>query len=148
MLLFHHHGPINVRLSFPAPTIGMKWASWKYQMHIHAQCLKKNLNTSRPSEHPPVRGKMSKRLGGIVGCKIKEKTSSWHLIGFPVKSTMPRRNPTFYCSTLTSIAMQRHQAKRRQKSRYTMSLDYSSMFYIGFRIGWVSALFEEKSERT
>ena len=24
---------------------------------------------------------MSKRLGGIIGCK--DKTSSWHLIGFP-----------------------------------------------------------------
>ena len=23
-----HHGPINVRLSFPTPTIGMKWACW------------------------------------------------------------------------------------------------------------------------
>ena len=43
--------------------------------------LKKHLNTSRPSEHPPVRGKMSKRLGGIMGCK--DKTSSWHLNGFP-----------------------------------------------------------------
>ena len=34
-------------------------------------CLKKNLNASnRPSEHPPVRGGgMSKRLGGIIGCK-------------------------------------------------------------------------------
>ena len=43
--------------------------------------LKKNLNASRPSEHPPVGGKMSKRLGGIIGCE--DKTSSWHLVGFP-----------------------------------------------------------------
>ena len=44
--------------------------------------LKKNQNAPRPSEHPPVRGeKMSKRLGGIKGCKYK--TSSWHLNGFP-----------------------------------------------------------------
>ena len=42
---------------------------------------KKNLNAPRPSEHPPLRGKMSKRLGGIIGCKYK--TSSWHLNGFP-----------------------------------------------------------------
>ena len=44
---------------------------------------KKNQNaSSRPSEHPPVRGeKMSKRLGGIKGCKYK--ISSWHLNGFP-----------------------------------------------------------------
>ena len=44
--------------------------------------LKKNQNAPRPSEHPPVRGgEMSKRLGGIKGCKYK--TSSWHLNGFP-----------------------------------------------------------------
>ena len=37
---------------------------------------------SRPSEHPPVRGeRMSKLLSGIMGCK--DKTSSWHLNGFP-----------------------------------------------------------------
>ena len=34
------------------------------------RCLKKNQSTPRPSEHPPVMGeKMSKRLGGIKGCK-------------------------------------------------------------------------------
>ena len=44
--------------------------------------LKKNLNACRPSEHPPVREKMSKRLGGIIGCKYT--TSSWHLNGFPM----------------------------------------------------------------
>ena len=44
--------------------------------------LKKNQNTPRPSEHPPVMGgKMSKRLGGIKGCKYK--TSSWHSNRFP-----------------------------------------------------------------
>ena len=44
--------------------------------------LKKNQNAPRPSEHPPVIGeKMSKRLGGIKGCKYK--TSSWHLNRFP-----------------------------------------------------------------
>ena len=35
-------------------------------------CLKKNQSTPRPSEHPPVMGEtMSKRLGGIKGCKYK-----------------------------------------------------------------------------
>ena len=35
-----------------------------------ACCLKKNQNAPGPSEHPPVRReKMSKRLGGIKGCK-------------------------------------------------------------------------------
>ena len=46
------------------------------------KCLKKNQNAPRPSRHPPVMGeKMSKRLGGIKGCKYK--TSSWRLNGFP-----------------------------------------------------------------
>ena len=55
---------------------------------IHCICiLKKNQNAPRPSEHPPVRGeKMSKRLGGIKGCKYK--TSSWHLNGFPYVGTI------------------------------------------------------------
>ena len=44
-------------------------------------CLNKNMNASRPSENPTVRGKMSKRLGRIVGCK--DKTTSWHINGFP-----------------------------------------------------------------
>ena len=43
--------------------------------------LKKYMNASRPSEHPSVRGKMSKRLGGIIDCK--DQTCSWHLNGFP-----------------------------------------------------------------
>ena len=35
-------------------------------------CLKKNQNTPRPSEHPPVMGeKMSKRLGGIKRLQIQ-----------------------------------------------------------------------------
>ena len=53
-----------------------------YQRWQFSQSLKKNQNAPRPSEHPPVRGgKMSKRLGGINGCKYK--ISSWHLNGFP-----------------------------------------------------------------
>ena len=35
-------------------------------------CLKKNQNAFRPSEHPPARGgEISKRLGGMKGCKYK-----------------------------------------------------------------------------
>ena len=52
--------------------------------HKNTPCndyLKKNQSTPRPSEHPPVMGgKMSKRLGGIKGCKYK--ASSWHLNRF------------------------------------------------------------------
>ena len=49
---------------------------------LHYIFFKKNQSTPRPSEHPPVMGgKMSKRLGGIKGCKYK--ISSWHLNRFP-----------------------------------------------------------------
>ena len=49
--------------------------------------MKKNQSAPRPSEHPPVMGeKMSKRLGGIKGCKYK--TSSWHLNRFPMQITL------------------------------------------------------------
>ena len=51
-------------------------------VEIRYYCINKNQSTPRPSEHPPVMGgKMSKRLGGIKGCKYK--TSSWHLNRFP-----------------------------------------------------------------
>ena len=44
--------------------------------------FKRKIRTRLDLEHPPVRGeKMSKRLGGIKGCKYK--TSSWHINGFP-----------------------------------------------------------------
>ena len=49
-------------------------------MEITRGLLKKTLNAPRPSEHPPLMGKMSKRLGGIMCCKCK--TSSRHLNGF------------------------------------------------------------------
>ena len=49
---------------------------------VRCGCLKKNQSTPRSSEHPPVMGgKMSKRLGGIKGCKYK--TFLWHLNRFP-----------------------------------------------------------------
>ena len=41
-------------------------------------CSQKNLNASRPSEHPPARGKMSKRLGEIIGCRYKVVPASSH----------------------------------------------------------------------
>ena len=39
--------------------------------------FKKNLNASKPSEHPPSGGKMSKGLGGNIGCR-DNKTSLWY----------------------------------------------------------------------
>ena len=62
---------------------------------------------------------MSKRLSGNIGGK--EKTSSWHLIGFPdgngIESTdsiMSGRNPLLYC-TLTFTVTKGNQAKQKQK---------------------------------
>ena len=64
---------------------------------------------------------MSKRLDGIVGCK--DKTSSWHLIGFPdgsnIGSTVSYRGEThrYTVHLLTLMAMQGHQTSHRQKTR-------------------------------
>ena len=44
--------------------------------------FKKNLNASKPSEHPPSGEKMSKGLGGNIGCR--DKTSSWYQTDFPM----------------------------------------------------------------
>ena len=44
--------------------------------------FKKNLNASKPSEHPPSGEKMSKGLGGNIGCR--DKTSSWYQTGSPM----------------------------------------------------------------
>ena len=51
-------------------------------------CFLKKIRTApRPFEHPPVRGeKMSKRSGGIKGCKYK--ISSWYLNRFPDASNI------------------------------------------------------------
>ena len=77
-------------------------------MHIYSLsnpelfcCLKKNQNAPRPSEHPPVKGgKMSKRLGGIKGCKYK--TSS-HLNGFPYGGTIgDESNTIIVCNDVVS----------------------------------------------
>ena len=71
-------------------------------------CLKKNQNAPRPSEHPPVRGGgMSKRLGGIKGCKYK--TSSWHLNGSPMEITLGQQyNVGEKPTVILNIYMNRH----------------------------------------
>ena len=46
--------------------------------------LKKKLNASKLSEHPPAGGKLSKILGGNVG----DKSSSWYEKGSPMWSTV------------------------------------------------------------
>ena len=58
--------------------------------------------------------------------------SSQTKIGAWVDSKMSGRNPPFYCTIITLIAMQGH------KKKDTISLDYSSLCYIASRTGWVS----------
>ena len=54
------------------------------QRHI---VFEEKSDAPRPSEHPPVMGgKMSKRLGGIKGCKYK--TSYGILTGSPMRITL------------------------------------------------------------
>ena len=61
-----------------------------HSIYVHSSryvfFFKKNHNAPRPSEHPPVKEKNAKRLGGIIGCKYK--TSSWHLNEFPYGSNI------------------------------------------------------------
>ena len=79
---------------------------------------------------------MSKHLGVIIGCK--DKTSSWHLIGFPDRSNIGEK-PTVILVLYTYI--NRHAGPpSKTKTKGTMSLDYSSICFIGSRIGWVSAI--------
>ena len=44
--------------------------------------FKKNLNASKPSEHPPSGENMTEGLGGNIVCR--DKTSSWYQTGSPM----------------------------------------------------------------
>ena len=44
--------------------------------------FRKNLNASKPSEHPPQVEECLKGLGGNIGCR--DKTSSWYQKGSPM----------------------------------------------------------------
>ena len=70
----------SVRITFRSPQRTPKSkSSCSKQAMATGIFSKKNQNTPRPSEHPPVMGgKMSKRLGGIKGCKYK--TSSCYCL--------------------------------------------------------------------
>ena len=51
---------------------------WKDKTYV----FKKNLNASKPSEHPPSGEKMSEGSRGNIGCR--DKTSSWYQTGSPM----------------------------------------------------------------
>ena len=48
----------------------------------HEIVFRKNLNASKPSEHPPQVEECLKGLGGNIGCR--DKTSSWYQKGSPM----------------------------------------------------------------
>ena len=79
-------------------------------------CVLKNQNASRPSGHPPVGENMSKRLGGIIGCK--DKTSSWHLNGFPYGSNIGLSCHLFWTSHVWT-----HQPRSH---RWNVTQDFST----------------------
>ena len=64
---------VQIERDFKAGAISLRYEKYvKVILGRFGMSLKKNQNTPRPSEHPPVMGeKMSKRLGGIKGCKYK-----------------------------------------------------------------------------
>ena len=120
---------LNVMTFFSLPDWGLLRRSRCVQIFLlkQKQCsLEKNLNASRPplsSEHPQSGGKMSKRFGEIIGCKY---TKSLHGIYMGSRivvtvgqqyNNIPGRNPPLCCTgtLLTSIAMQGHQTKTKQK---------------------------------
>ena len=87
--------------------------------------LKKNLNASKPSEHPQV----SEGLGGNIGCR--DKTSSWYQKGSSmylhrVDSILPGRSPPLYYTLLGLISMQGHQ---NHDPFYVRVLDYSVVIW-------------------
>ena len=57
---------------------------------------------------------MSKRLGGIIGCKYK--TSSWHLNGFPY-GIISGRSPPLYCK-YTYINRQAGTPEKQRKQKH------------------------------
>ena len=78
---------------------------------------------------------MSKRLGGIIDCK--DKTSSWHLIGFSngnnIGSTVSYRGEIHRYTV--HLYIYRHTGTpNKTKIKYTMSLNYSSVFNVGSRV--------------
>ena len=77
--LYRYIYHINRHAGTPKPPSGAIYLDYGFRITVICSyigkvlCSKKNLNASRPSEHPPVirGGEMSKRLGGIiVGCKL------------------------------------------------------------------------------
>ena len=150
-------GPFNIRCHNVRPKVGL---DAEYHGTVHNEsvcvclplCLKKNQNTPRTSEHPPVRGKkMSKRLGGIIGCRYK--TSSWHLNGFPyygsnIGSTVSYRGEAhrYTVHLLILIAMQGHQKNSARQNSTPSNMVVIIYCYIGCEDKEVTTLKREQRE--
>ena len=65
-------------------------------VEINSLLLDTSLNASRPSDHPPVRGENVTTFRWDH--RLEDKTSSWHLNGFPdgsnIESTVQYRGET------------------------------------------------------
>ena len=88
---------------------------------------------------------MSKRFGrNIIGCK--EKTSSWHLIGFPDDDSnrgyhvgVKTHRYTVHLHHQSPIAMSCRDTEQNRDKVHDEP-GHNSVCYIESRIGWVSAL--------
>ena len=81
---------------------------------------------------------MSKRLGGIIGCKYK--TSSWHLIGFPngsnIGSTVSCRGEAHRYTAHLHSSPCRDTRQNNDKRHDEPTSQFVTLFQD--RIGWVS----------
>ena len=108
------------------PAWGATWHEHFFNDTCHDSllllCLKKNLNASKLSEHPPGKGgQMSKRSGGSIDrAARKDKNFPWRSNMFPNGGSIDRVNciisgrnsPLLYCFTLIILdIMQVHQNK-------------------------------------
>ena len=74
--------------------------------------LDKNPNASKPSEPPPSGEKLSKYLGGNIGCRDKDSLHGIQRVPqcslHQADIIVSRRSPPLYC-TLALITMQGHE---------------------------------------
>ena len=83
--------------------------------------LKENQNAPpRPFEHiPQSGGKMSKRLGGVIGCKYK--TSSWHLVTLGQQYNIGEKPTVILCTYINRHEGTTPEKQRKQKHCSTSS---------------------------
>ena len=94
-------------------------------------CLKKNLNASRPSGHPPISGKNVKTFSRwdhrlqIKNLSMSLKRFPLWVVTFWVNSIMSRRSSPIYCTLTLLIAIQGHQTKEKSEHLDLLSIPHS-----------------------